>query len=333
MTVYLHLGVFKTATTLFQKLIKLNKNELFKQSICPVPRNFVVKTSDNVVENKYGLIKRVLKTTANETSNVPSVEFNSIELSRLYKNEFRQKIPMLVKIDDLESEQAIKIINEIRNSVNKFRNNCTDIVVSDESLLGVRQRIGIKLYKDARKRMLILKSIFRGEDIKVILYLREHASYIESSYIQDIHEKKICSFDEYINAIGIKNLSWKPLVETIANEVGCENLIVKKFERISDDYDFFVNDFFSLFCDSKKLTLKKYQTNTSFSKKAVQIATAIAPYVDDVEWKYFRKVLQNKFNSKKYPKMELISPEMRSEIKNFYNGEIDYLVEKYKIFS
>ena len=225
------------------------------------------------------------------------------------------------------------VLDELSNIFMNVRRKCKNVILSDENILGSRLIPTKTLYPLCKKRIDAYKQIFPNEDIKVILYIRNQDTFIESCFVQDIHQRKIIPFQQYLSSIDMKSLYWSTVVSNICNVVGKENIVVRQFETIYEGFNSFAGDFFSLFCNEqllKKIKIKQIQRNPSFSKLAIDIATAVGPLVNKGQWIPARKMLQKNFCSKNYPRKKLLDDETRAELTALYEDDNKKLLDDFK---
>lgn len=83
------------------------------------------------------------------------------------------------------------------------------------------------LYPEAKVRLQALSQVFDGMDVRVIYYIRDQASFLESFYIQCVQMGAAFSFDEWVSKIDLSNLSWRPVVDEIRSHFP---VCIKRFE-------------------------------------------------------------------------------------------------------
>jgi hypothetical protein len=83
------------------------------------------------------------------------------------------------------------------------------------------------LYPETKVRLDALAQVFDGMDVRVIYYIRDQASFLESFYIQCVQAGATHTFDEWISRIDLTQISWRPIIEAIRSRFPT---CVKRFE-------------------------------------------------------------------------------------------------------
>jgi hypothetical protein len=83
------------------------------------------------------------------------------------------------------------------------------------------------LYPESQIRLEALSRIFEGFDVRIIYYIRDQASFLESFYIQCVQVGATCSFREWVSKIDLSQLSWRPIIDAIRSRFP---VCVKRFE-------------------------------------------------------------------------------------------------------
>ena len=199
------------------------------------------KTSTTLIQNRFSEI-----TAPNYIFNPPIFD-ELVELLLLYsKNE--------IAFNSTE-------LQRFKNHVDKYvkENGSSHIFCSDERL--ACDGYGLDEKTSYERKFELLKYLI--PDVKLLLVLREHKSWIVSLYKQSVQQGNFQSFDNFIHhghnivnklniyqtgelpKLTIRNTRFETLIIPIIANFGRQNLILKKYEIISRDYD----KFFCEICD------------------------------------------------------------------------------------
>lgn len=198
-------------------------------------------------------------------------------------------------------------------------------VVSHENSMGrpfVRDVPG--LYPGAQHNLIALSQILEGFDYRVVLYIRPQADFVESCYLQTLHEGGTKTFAEWTTElVRLEDLSWRPLVATMHEAFGADRTIVKDFNDIKLGQDEYLRRFFAAVgVDPGVAVSYKPVRNPSVSDKGMQMALAINSLIETPEQRKAARVfLQKHFSNRSYPRPRLFTEAQRQQIADLYDEE------------
>ncbi len=281
MTVYLHIGAHKTATTSLQKLVKENRHELTRQNIWSVPRIF----PDEPSFARLTWIDALGKT---------------------------QKVP----VNQLDANPHFQVIC---NAFSSRRPAGMDLLISDESIAGRLIGETSSLYPHAGRRIDVLSQVFRDEPLRVILYIRHQDTFIESAWmLQVIRGRTTRTFDDFFAGIDCDALSWCRVADDIARVVGPTNLQISAFEGIHDGFEPWARTFFSMFCDPAPLHIRPLQANPGLRASGIALSRFLAGRIPRSRWKPVRWTLQKLFAAHPHARTSLIDPSVQNRLREQY---------------
>jgi hypothetical protein len=112
-----------------------------------------------------------------------------------------------------------------------------DVIFSDESLLGSPY----DGYASAPERVSILARALRGQQARVVVYLRPQSDWLPSVYLQGVQEGRRMSVDGFWSALSSSAYShWPRLVDLLRDASGAEAVTVRAYDGGHD----VVGDFF-----------------------------------------------------------------------------------------
>jgi tetratricopeptide (TPR) repeat protein len=275
MTIWIHLGAHKTASSLLQHTLRMNAAKL--------ERNGVVQVASTSREYTDGFLP-----VYNES------------IAAFYK---RGKLG-----EDPAFEMAEQRFHDlIRHGAGR------DVVISDERLLTGRIGFTKTLYPNAKVIAEWFGRVLDGSDVRFILYIRRQDHFVESCYLQLVQEGQTLSFEDFLETIDLSALRWNEVVDPFAAAFGPSRVTVRPFELIRRSTEAFIRDFFEIFAKGVEIDIDRLVMNESFSAKALEIAHAVFPLLDSDERKRMRRFLQEAFSGPEYPRATLFGEDRRLE--------------------
>jgi hypothetical protein len=180
------------------------------------------------------------------------------------------------------------------------------------------------LYPDGPRNAKALGQILDGFDYTVVVYIRPQADFVESYYLQSLHEGGTQTFAEWTRElIDYESLSWRPLIDALGESLGPHRVVVKDFRDIKHGQEEFLRRFFAAVEVDPKISLSYAPVrNASISEKGMQMALAVNPLVaSSRQRKAVRVFLQKHFSNRRYPRPSLFTEAERSRIAELYDQE------------
>jgi hypothetical protein len=185
------------------------------------------------------------------------------------------------------------LLNELSRKYSKY-------IISEEEFSGNI----FTCYKDskniAKRLKLATKDIFPS--VKIIVYIRNQAEWIQSMYTQEIHQGGSLFFKDFLGKIEDDVIDWQHVIGSYESEFGKENIIVKRYDKsLFLKKNSFLKDFFeTIQLDYSELIMSKktYNVNSGYSRNALEFARAVNHGLSSIERQYLRHELQ-KIDSKK----------------------------------
>lgn len=238
-----------------------------------------------------------------------------IEAGKSLKN-----IRYLNTIDDEE-------IACIRNDILKITENSPGMdrfIISWEGFCGDY----LDGYRNSENLSKILNLIFSPLfEVKIILYLREQSSFIESIFTQEVHAGTSVSFEEFMKTINIDDFSWMRLVKAYESEFGKDNIILRGYHKSNGS--FLLKEFLSLLgCDNYLGDIDTVNHNVGYNKGEMEFAQLVNKYLDDDSRKTLRFIMQSSCEIKPYSYFNNCE---RDKIEQIYRSENENLFAEYNI--
>lgn len=213
--------------------------------------------------------------------------------------------------------------NLLRQSINSAANGVELVVLSHENSLGrplISGRSGI--YPDATPAIRGLRDAI-DLNTRVIYYIRNQAEFLESYYLQTIHEGSYAKFDDWVGGIDLNDLSWGPLVASLRRSFGSDRVAIADFAYIAAGQNAFIESFLDLVKPGHGIVpMYSAKRNLSISQQGLEIALAINPLLESAsERKATRKFLQRHYNNSDSARPHLLTVDQRSELESRYKDE------------
>ena len=179
------------------------------------------------------------------------------------------------------------------------------------------------LYPEAPKNFEALGKILEGYDYRVVIYIRPQADFVESYYLQSLHEGGTKTFSEWTANLAIDSLSWKPVVDGMHRAFGEDRVVVRDFLDIREGQDEFMRRFFASIDIDPGISVSYAPVrNPSVSEKGMQMALAVNPHVrTSAQRQAVRKFLQKHFSNRQYPRPVLYSDADRRRFAELFDQE------------
>lgn len=296
--VVLHLGAHKTGTSLIQKYLRDRPAELTRMRL-----TFLTRTTTNDV---LGWGMKPLEAPDRFRAAVQKAAGSRVIL--------RHRVPLPRSLPLLGG-------GPVRT-----------VVVSHENALGrpfIDDSPG--LYPRAEQRLGGIVEALRGHRLRLVYYIRSQAQFLESYYLQMVHQGSSDTFDEWLSRIDLDAVSWTPVVETLADAVGPDNLVLKDFAEIKRGQNAFLEDFLHT-CDHRLDPQVDYPEarNRSVSDRGLKFALAMNPWLEtDEERKAARTWLQAHFNNTTGPRPVLLSDAQKADLQERYDAENAALLNRF----
>jgi len=213
-------------------------------------------------------------------------------------------------------------------------------VLSHENALGRpfdAQKGATRLYPYGLGRAKTLRAALEGYPIKVIYYFRSAAAFVESYYLQTIHEGDYTPFKTWRRNTGRPSLSWGPVYEDLCEVFGAECVTPKVFNsEIALGQEAFLEAFFSTFMDpapNPSAFNNFYYApvrNSSIGEKGLEIALAANPLLSSgSERKLMRKFLQANFSNLTHSRASLLGDSKIAQIADTFRDDIPDIMARH----
>lgn len=182
---------------------------------------------------------------------------------------------------------------------------------------------GAHLYPRAEPMVEALGRVLAPYRAKVFLYVRPQVDFVESYYLQLIHQGNTFTFAEWIDSLDLDRLSWVPLVDMLTETFGAEGVEIIDFGEIRLGQNEFIERFFRRIGPGYDFQVDyKPRRNPSVGDKGLSLALAANPHLSTGdEKKAMRVFLQKHFSNVDYPRPALFSEVQRHALAYRYGDE------------
>lgn len=160
-----------------------------------------------------------------------------------------------------------------------------------------------------------------------IYYIRDQAAFLESYYLQTIHQGDHHLFDDWVKSKLDGSLSWAPLYRGLCKALGKENVLLKNFgDQIRNGQSAYLSDFFGSFMqvDAGRFDNFEYPVlrNPSVGDLGLELALKINPHLKSkIARRNARDFLQQHFSNASFPRPTLLGEERKHVLQSQYLSE------------
>jgi hypothetical protein len=200
------------------------------------------------------------------------------------------------------------------------------ILFSNENALGKPLRDKPGLYPSHAKIIPAFAKALNDFQPRIVYSIRPQWEFLESYYLQMVHQGYFLTFNQFIDEIDLTQLQWSPIIDRLNETFGKENVIVLDFGLIRQGQDVFLADFIKRCISPNVKPDLEYDEvhNASISDRGLQMALRINPLLKAGETGVVRRFLQANFSNLTEPRPTLMSEKMKAR----YQDEYTELVKK-----
>lgn len=297
-TVVLHLGAHKTGTSLLQKYMLHRPRELARLGMVQVPRS---RCNDLI---GWGGIPRKNPELLREALTQPFQDTSLWSRAAQVRPQRHPSWPLV--------PPAVRTV-----------------ILSHENSLGRPfRRNEPGLYPDARACAKGLHAAAGDLNVRIVYYIRSQESFVESYYLQTVHEGGTRTFDEWLAGMDISTISWAPAIEALVEYFGENRVVVRDFTEIQKGQHQFIANFLRT-CDPSAHPAVHFPSrrNTSISQQGLDLALVMNPLLAKDQRRTVRNFLQANFNNTSGSRPVLLSPANKEALHDRYSAENASLVE------
>lgn len=202
------------------------------------------------------------------------------------------------------------------------------LITSHENTLGPPFKPGAPhLYPRGPELVEQLARVLGRWTSRAILYIRPQDEFVESYYLQRVHQGHRQTFAEWLEEVDLDALSWRPVADALMEHFGPDRVDIVDFGLIREGQDAFIADFFRRVEPDNEIDPRYGAVrNASVSEKGLRIALAANKHLrSDWERKALRKFLQKHFSNQAYPRPVLFTDDEKQHLRATYAREYEEL--------
>lgn len=209
-----------------------------------------------------------------------------------------------------------------------------NVILSHECALGkpFGKRAGIypKTKRNAKALHSVIETVGATEDVKIAFYVRPVSSFVESFYLQMVHQGAFDTFEKWYEQIDIDSLSWMPSIEALDSVFGEENVLIGDFNEIRDGQENYLATFMQRTGIRAPETIDYTpRRNFSVSSLGLEIALNINPHLETPrQRKAMRKFMQDNFSNATGERAKPMPQHIRDEIDSLYEDEYSIIAKR-----
>lgn len=185
-----------------------------------------------------------------------------------------------------------------------------------------------RLYPNAERNIAALARTRTRTRTKVLVSIRPQADFVESYYLQTVHQGGHQTFAEWLRLVDLEALSWRPIVDAMGAHFGPENVEVIDFRRIKAGQEEFLRHILTRI-DPRLDHPVSYSEpkNRSVSARGLAMALAANPHLETGEERgALRTFLQTHFSNLDGPRPVLFTDDEKAALWERYGAEYEGLV-------
>jgi hypothetical protein len=179
------------------------------------------------------------------------------------------------------------------------------------------------LYPAAPRNIEALARATKGVRGKAILAIRPQEEFLESYYLQTVHEGRHHTFDEWLARVDLDALSWRPVVDALHEAFGPADVEVVDFGLIAAGQDAFISHLLTRIDPRLDFRVSHdLVKNRSVSARGLEMALEVNPHLKTgAERRALRILLQTHFSNLDFPRPALLSDEQKHALRARYGPE------------
>lgn len=203
-----------------------------------------------------------------------------------------------------------------------------NIMFSNENVLGKPFPEKKGLYPHHEPILKALKDATGAFDTKIVYGIRPQADFLQSYYLQRVHQGDFMTFNQFLDDIDLDTISWRPMVECMKDTFGAKNVIILDFNLIKMGQMAFIQHFLDVTVGKGINVDEDYEEvhNPSISDRGLQIALRVNPLLRKGETGNVRRFLQTHFSNLTEPRPILMSEELKAQLHERYGAEYQELI-------
>jgi len=224
----------------------------------------------------------------------------------------------------LDSDKAYK--NELKTYLKENVIEGVNNLISFEGFAGNL----FHLYTNYKTVANTLHEISSGFRPQIIVFFRRQDQFIESAFMQSIHQGKSLNFSDFFDKSNLKNLNWLHYSNYYSDLFGQDNIICVPYSPIRFKQESVVNIFGkAIGSDSMMGHKENYLINIGLSKMAMNILTSLSEDLKEDERSLLKSRLQSHYNNGLFSSYGFLNSDDRQYLAEMFDDQNNMLAEKY----
>jgi hypothetical protein len=204
------------------------------------------------------------------------------------------------------------------------------LIGSNENLMGRPFLKGGNggLYPNAARNSVALGRAVRASGCKIVIGIRPQPDFLESYYLQTVHQGRDEPFETWLSRIDLGALSWRPIVGAFEEVFGRHRVEVVDFRLIKQGQEAYLRHLLQRVDPDWNVEIRYAEVrNRSISERGLQMALAANQYLSTgTERAALRGFLQTHFSNVDFPRPVLLGEDRRAALWEHYREEYEDLV-------
>jgi hypothetical protein len=186
-----------------------------------------------------------------------------------------------------------------------------------------------RLYPNAERNIEALARSLGRSRCRILLSIRPQPDFVESYYLQTVHQGGHQEFADWVKNVDPDRLSWRPMVDALSAAFGRDRVAVIDFRMVKQGEAAFVTHVLHQVDPTLRVPLGRLRgrTNRSISAQGLAMALAVNPHLrTQAERHALRHFLQSNFSNVDAPRPVLFDPAEKARLWERYRAEYEQLV-------
>jgi hypothetical protein len=227
------------------------------------------------------------------------------------------------------NESVVETLKQ--NLEEKVKDEKKIYLISNEGLSG----LPYDYYKNSKIIAELLRYATRSFEVKIIVSLRRQDDFIQSLYMQSVHEglklnKRALDIENFISHPDLDNLDWNSFLKPYEDNFGKYNVHAYPYDReVLKEYS--ITDLLNN--SIKSNFLKKVEdspsANIAFSPQIHNLLQSLDADLTSYQRKILRRTIHNKANKGRFTENKILNDDTKKELFNQFKESNEALAQKY----
>jgi hypothetical protein len=204
------------------------------------------------------------------------------------------------------------------------------LIGSNENLMGrpfPRGGDG-RLYPQVSRNAAALGAALRGSGCKIVLTVRPQPDFLESYYLQTVHQGRDEPFEDWLARVDLTALSWRPIVSALQRTFGLDRVEVVDFRLIKQGQEAYLRHLLRRIDPEWDVEIDYTEPrNRSISERGLQMALAANRHLaNGAQRRALREFLQTHFSNVDFPRPVLLGEARRAALWEHYREDYEQVV-------